>query len=135
MTNGGVNPILMWLISGLLGLVNVLLGLVLKAHKDSDDERHTTIAYEVNQFRTRLHDLSGTIGKIDQWQRFQDDSEPISEKVLLLDKAISDLTLVLHKDFVTKEEWEKVRTRLHDINDNVSALKSEWILRKLRREK
>jgi hypothetical protein len=74
-TNGYISGIILSAIGGLLTLVNVLLGLVLKAHKDSDDERYSQAAHEINQLRQRLHDLSATVGKIDKWQRFQDDDK------------------------------------------------------------
>lgn len=129
----GITPLFLWAVGGLLGLVNALLALVLKAHKDSDDERWSGMNSEIEKIRVRLHEFSGMVGKVDQWQRFYDDDDGI--RIANMDTAISDLTLVLHKDFVTKDEWEKVRGRLHDIMDIVSGLRAEVDMRKLRREK
>lgn len=133
--NGSLTPLLLWLVGGLLSLVNALLWLVLKAHKDSDDERWKGMIVEIGKLRTRLHDFAGQVGKIDQWQRFYDNDDGLINRITDMDKAISALTLVLHKDFVTKDEWENVRGRLHDITDIVSGLKAEVDMRKLRRDK
>lgn len=73
--NGSTTGIILSAIGGLLTLVNVLFGLILKAHKDSDDERYVRISHEVNQLRQRLHDLSATVGKVDQYQRFHDEDK------------------------------------------------------------
>lgn len=84
--NGQSVNILLTIIAGLLGLVNVLFGLLLKTHKDQDDERwrelknsHTEaweeVRSEIVRLRTRVHDLSASVGKVDQWQRFHDEGD------------------------------------------------------------
>ena len=75
MINGNLTPVLLWLIAGLVGLVNVLFGLVLKMHVDRDDERWNSVNDEIQLLRTRLHDLSSVSGKVDQWQRFHDEDK------------------------------------------------------------
>ena len=73
--NGHLTPFLLSVIAGLLGMVNLLFGLVLKAHKDVDDERWKGMTEEIAKLRARVHDMAGRVGKVDQWQRFHDDED------------------------------------------------------------
>lgn len=73
--NGTSTAFLLSIIAGLLGLVNLLFGLVLKAHKDSDDERWKQLNEELGRLRARVHDMAGLVGKVDQWQRFHDEDK------------------------------------------------------------
>jgi hypothetical protein len=77
---------------------------------------------EWEQLRTRFHDLSGTIGRIDQWQRFHDDDDSVRQKLVAIDHTMTELSEKLYKEFVTKEEWEAIRLRLHDLNTTVAGL-------------
>ena len=77
--NGTFNSILLALIGGLLGLVQILFGFLLKAHKDSDQAAHDVnadsikrIEARIEQVAKRLHDLTAVVGKVDQWQRYHD---------------------------------------------------------------
>jgi hypothetical protein len=77
--NGTFNSILLGLIGGLLGLVQILFGFLLKAHKDSDKASHDVNADSIKRLETRIeqvakrvHDLTAIVGKTDQWQRFHD---------------------------------------------------------------
>ena len=73
--NGHLTPFLLSVIAGLLGMVNILFGLLLKSHKDSDDERWKLLSEEIGRLRSRIHDMSGRVGKVDQWQRLHDDED------------------------------------------------------------
>lgn len=73
--NGHVTNALIMVIGVLLGLVQLLFSLVLKAHKDRDDERMAELHAEVLRLRNRLHDLTSSVGKVDQWQRFHDEDK------------------------------------------------------------
>jgi hypothetical protein len=73
MMNGFSTTILLSVIGGLITLANVLFGLVLKAHKDRDDERWAEMNAEMLRLRNRFHEIAGIIGKVDQWQRFRDE--------------------------------------------------------------
>ena len=81
--NGTFNSILLGLIGGLIGLVQILFGFLLKAHKDSDQAAHDVNAEaikrvekrfeeRIEQIAKRIHDLTAIVGKVDQLQRFQD---------------------------------------------------------------
>lgn len=54
--NGHVANALILIIGALLGLVQVLFGLVLKAHKERDDERIAQIQAEILRLRDKLDD-------------------------------------------------------------------------------
>jgi hypothetical protein len=77
---------------------------------------------EWEELRRRFHDISGTIGKVDQWQRFHDDDDSVRQKLVAIDHTMTELSAKLYKDFVTKEEWEAIRVRLHDLNNTVAGL-------------
>ena len=77
--NGTFNSILLALIGGLLGLVQILFGFLLKAHKDSDKASHDVNAdaikrleARIEQVAKRVHDLTSLVANVDQWQRFKD---------------------------------------------------------------
>jgi 3-methyladenine DNA glycosylase Tag len=88
--NGTFTYILLAAIGGLLSLVQILFGFLLKAHKDSDKDAHNSmmeanilrddakvkainrIEIRVEQISKRTHDLTALVGKVDQWQRFHD---------------------------------------------------------------
>ena len=53
--NGGTISFLVWVVVGLLGLVNVLVGFVWRLHVKSDDERHASTSSELGRLRDRLH--------------------------------------------------------------------------------
>ena len=73
--NGSYVTVLLSAIFGLLGLVQLLFGLVLKAHKDRDDERLAELNAEILRIRNHVHALTATVGKVDQWQRFNDEDK------------------------------------------------------------
>jgi len=77
-----------YLIEGLFAVVLCGIGFFLKQISDKLEELTKSITdlrikviedfvtkTEWEQLRVRLHDLSGLIGKIDQWQRFYDEDK------------------------------------------------------------
>jgi hypothetical protein len=80
--NGPLTQILVLVIGGLLGLVQVLFGLLLKAHADANKtanaghtETFKRIEARVEQIAERVHALTAIVGKVDQWQRFHDEDK------------------------------------------------------------
>ena len=67
--NGAYTPILIWAVNIMLGFIVALMGLLLKAHKDRDDERMKELRDEVERIRNRLHEWSGHIGWVEQKRR------------------------------------------------------------------
>lgn len=65
--NGYPIQVLAWLVGGLLGLVNVLIGFIIFLHLKSDDERHNHHKAEIDMLRKRVHDwgdrVSGLLAK------------------------------------------------------------------------
>jgi cadmium resistance protein CadD (predicted permease) len=68
--NGHLLPILLTIIGGLLGLVQILFGIILKLHKDHDDERMRELKEEIDRMRKTLHEWSPHIGWVDQQRRW-----------------------------------------------------------------
>lgn len=52
----------------------------------------------------------------------------ISINIRELTLAVTSLRVEMMKDFVTKDEWQRMRDRVHDIGNNVSGLMAQdWI--------
>jgi len=67
--NGANTTLLIWIVNILLGFIITLFGLLLKAHKERDDERIKELRDEVERIRDRLHEWSPHIGWVDQQRR------------------------------------------------------------------
>ena len=88
--NGSYVTILIWVVGGLLGLASALFGMLLKAHKERDDERlqevkdeaeaeatrdaqkFQELRSEIERIRARLHEYAPAIGWVDQQRRWED---------------------------------------------------------------
>jgi hypothetical protein len=52
--NGPLTSILLWVVNTLLVIVITLLGLLLKAHKERDDERIAELKAEIERIRKKV---------------------------------------------------------------------------------
>jgi chromosome segregation ATPase len=82
---------------------------------------------EWEELRKRFHDISGTIGKVDQWQRFHEDDDSVQQKIVELERAVRELTALLHKDFATKDEFNEERKATNHSINNLRDATSAWI--------
>ena len=67
--NGNTVPLLLWAVNGLLGVVIMLLGYVLRLHKDSDEENRQRFDREIDTLRVRGHDLSAKVAALEMMVR------------------------------------------------------------------
>jgi uncharacterized membrane protein len=63
--NGATVPFLVWVVNGLLGLVILLLGVIVRMHQQSDEDHRKRMDREINMLRNRIHDWSSNIGWIE----------------------------------------------------------------------
>lgn len=80
MLNGNVISILLLAVNGLLGLVVLLIGLILKMHRDSDTEQHARQDKEIDQLRQRGHDLGNRVAELLTRMRWADEDKGKAEK-------------------------------------------------------
>lgn len=62
--NGSLNPVLWWVIQGLIGLVIGLIGLVLRSHNERDEERHKNMASDVKELQAKLVTMQITVSQL-----------------------------------------------------------------------
>ncbi len=57
--NGNFSAVIGWVVTGLFSVVSALLGLLLSAHKQMDDERYRLAMDEIKGLRESVHRLQG----------------------------------------------------------------------------
>lgn len=62
--NGHTFSIIFGMVMFLLGLVQTLMGILLKSHKSSDDERATRHDKEIDSLRHRLHEVTTMVAEL-----------------------------------------------------------------------
>lgn len=74
--NGVLLATLLSIIGGLLGLLQVLIGVVMKMHMTSDDEHRVRVENDIKLLRERSHDLGDKLSGLlaQQYLRRKDDS-------------------------------------------------------------
>lgn len=55
--NGYPLAVLIWLVNGLLFIVSVLIGMVVKQHLNSDKEHQVRTDKEIDLLRSKVHDI------------------------------------------------------------------------------
>ena len=63
--NGSVSNLILWLVNGLLGLVMVLIGVIVRQHQKADEEHRGRLDGEVTRLRNRLHDVESKLSGLE----------------------------------------------------------------------
>lgn len=61
--NGSATSVLIWIVTGLLGVVSALIGFIVHLHVSNDSENNKDVWDELKMQRKRLHDIIEDISK------------------------------------------------------------------------
>jgi hypothetical protein len=86
MNNGNTVNFLVWIVTGLIGIIEILVGFIVHLHVKSDDERwrdhekitnerRLRIEAELGMLRGRIHDLSNRFSEINTRLRWVDEDK------------------------------------------------------------
>lgn len=73
--NGSAIPLLIWVINGLLSVVVILIGLVLRMHSSSDAEHQARTDKEIEKLRERLHNHGNRVAEVIARLRWMDEDK------------------------------------------------------------
>jgi len=63
--NGSLSSFILYLTNGLVGLVLVLIGVIVRQHQKSDEEHRDKLGEEITRLRDRLHVAEGKLAGLE----------------------------------------------------------------------
>lgn len=63
--NGSASNLILYIVNGLVGLVVLLIGVVVRQHQKADEDHKNRMDKEIDRLRSRLHDAESKLAGIE----------------------------------------------------------------------